>query len=225
MEKIRALAIDGPAGAGKSTIAKAVSRELNWIYVDTGAMFRAIALFLTERGTDTDSEEAVAAALDGVDIALRHENGEQRIFLNGRDVSAEIREEAVGNMASRVSVYPAVRNKLLLLQRQLAAAQPVVMDGRDIGTVVLPNADTKIYLTASAEVRAKRRLRELLLKGQSAELAEVQRDIEARDYRDMHRETAPLRQAEDAVLLDSSDMSAAEVQQKILSIVRNSLER
>ena len=225
MEKIRALAIDGPAGAGKSTIAKAVSRELNWIYVDTGAMFRAIALFLTERGTDTDSEEAVAAALDGVDIALRHENGEQRIFLKGRDVSAEIREEAVGNMASRVSVYPAVRNKLLLLQRQLAAAQPVVMDGRDIGTVVLPNADTKIYLTASAEVRAKRRLRELLLKGQSAELAEVQRDIEARDYRDMHRETAPLRQAEDAVLLDSSDMSAAEVQQKILSIVRNSLER
>lgn len=225
MEKIRALAIDGPAGAGKSTIAKAVSRELNWIYVDTGAMFRAIALFLTERGTDTDSEEAVAAALDGVDIALRHENGEQRIFLNGRDVSAEIREEAVGNMASRVSVYPAVRNKLLLLQRQLAAAQPVVMDGRDIGTVVLPNADTKIYLTASAEVRAKRRLRELFLKGQSAELAEVQRDIEARDYRDMHRETAPLRQAEDAVLLDSSDMSAAEVQQKILSIVRNSLER
>lgn len=225
MEKIRALAIDGPAGAGKSTIAKAVSRELNWIYVDTGAMFRAIALFLTERGTDTDSEEAVAAALDGVDIALRHENGEQRIFLNGRDVSAEIREEAVGNMASRVSVYPAVRNKLLLLQRQLAAAQPVVMDGRDIGTVVLPNADTKIYLTASAEARAKRRLRELLLKGQSAELAEVQRDIEARDYRDMHRETAPLRQAEDAVLLDSSDMSAAEVQQKILSIVRNSLER
>ncbi|KAB0576590.1 (d)CMP kinase [Fusobacterium naviforme] len=222
---MRALAIDGPAGAGKSTIAKAVSRELNWIYVDTGAMFRAIALFLTERGTDTDSEEAVAAALDGVDIALRHENGEQRIFLNGRDVSAEIREEAVGNMASRVSVYPAVRNKLLLLQRQLAAAQPVVMDGRDIGTVVLPNADTKIYLTASAEVRAKRRLRELLLKGQSAELAEVQRDIEARDYRDMHRETAPLRQAEDAVLLDSSDMSAAEVQQKILSIVRNSLER
>ena len=225
MEKIRALEIDGPAGAGKSTIAKAVSRELNWIYVDTGAMFRAIALFLTERGTDTDSEEAVAAALDGVDIALRHENGEQRIFLNGRDVSAEIREEAVGNMASRVSVYPAVRNKLLLLQRQLAAAQPVVMDGRDIGTVVLPNADTKIYLTASAEVRAKRRLRELLLKGQSAELAEVQRDIEAHDYRDMHRETAPLRQAEDAVLLDSSDMSAAEVQQKILSIVRNSLER
>lgn len=225
MEKIRALAIDGPAGAGKSTIAKAVSRELNWIYVDTGAMFRAIALFLTERGTDTDSEEAVAAALDGVDIALRHENGEQRIFLNGRDVSAEIREEAVGNMASRVSVYPAVRNKLLLLQRQLAAVQPVVMDGRDIGTVVLPNADTKIYLTASAEVRAKRRLRELLLKGQSAELAEVQRDIEARDYRDMHRETAPLRQAEDAVLLDSSDMSAAEVQRKILSLVRGSRER
>ena len=225
MEKIRALAIDGPAGAGKSTIAKAVSRELNWIYVDTGAMFRAIALFLTERGTDTDSEEAVAAALDGVDIALRHENGEQRIFLNGRDVSAEIREEAVGNMASRVSVYPAVRNKLLFLQRQLAAAQPVVMDGRDIGTVVLPNADTKIYLTASAEVRAKRRLRELLLKGQSAELAEVQRDIEARDYRDMHRETAPLRQAEDAVLLDSSDMSAAEVQGKILSLVRGSRER
>ncbi|MDQ0152913.1 cytidylate kinase [Moryella indoligenes] len=225
MEKIRALAIDGPAGAGKSTIAKAVSRELNWIYVDTGAMFRAIALFLTERGTDTDSEEAVAAALDGVDIALRHENGEQRIFLNGRDVSAEIREEAVGNMASRVSVYPAVRNKLLFLQRQLAAAQPVVMDGRDIGTVVLPNADTKIYLTASAEVRAKRRLRELLLKGQSAELAEVQRDIEARDYRDMHRETAPLRQAEDAVLLDSSDMSAAEVQRKILSLVRGSRER
>lgn len=219
-QKIRALAIDGPAGAGKSTIARAVSRELGWIYVDTGAMFRAIALFLMRRDVNSDDEAEVSEAVRQATVSLQHENGEQQIFLNGENVSAEIRTEAVGNMASAVSVYPAVRSQLLELQRKIAESQPVVMDGRDIGTVVLPDADTKVYLTASVQVRALRRFKELQEKGQSCDLAEIERDIEARDYRDMHRETAPLRRAEDAMLLDSSDLTAAEVRAQILELVK-----
>ncbi|MGP1348935.1 MAG: (d)CMP kinase [Stomatobaculum sp.] len=220
-QKIRALAIDGPAGAGKSTIARAVSRELGWIYVDTGAMFRALALFLMRSAVDAGDEAAVSGAVRDAVVSLHHENGEQQIFLNGENVSAEIRTEAVGNMASAVSVYPAVRSQLLELQRGIAASQPVVMDGRDIGTVVLPDADTKVYLTASVQVRALRRFKELQGRGQHCDLTEIERDIEARDYRDMHRETAPLRRAEEAVLLDSSDMSAAEVQARILELVKS----
>ena len=219
-QKIRALAIDGPAGAGKSTIARAVSRELGWIYVDTGAMFRAVALFFLREGISADDAEGIRERIGGVNVTLGHENGEQQVFLNGENVSGLIRTEEVGNMASACSVYPEVRQKLLELQRSLAEQQPVVMDGRDIGTVVLPDADTKVYLTASVEVRARRRFRELMEKGAACDIAEIEKDIRERDWRDMHRETAPLKQAEDAVLVDSSDMTAAEVTEKTLSMVR-----
>ena len=217
---IRALAIDGPAGAGKSTIARAVSRELGWIYVDTGAMFRAVALYFLREGVDADNAGAIREKVSEVSVTLGHENGEQQVFLNGENVSGLIRTEEVGNMASACSVYPEVRRKLLELQRALAEQQPVVMDGRDIGTVVLPDAETKVYLTASVPVRAQRRFKELQEKGISCNLEEIEKDIRERDWRDMHRETAPLKQAEDAVLVDSSDMTAAEVTERILSLVR-----
>ena len=219
-KKIRALAIDGPAGAGKSTIARAVSRELGWIYVDTGAMFRAVALFFLREGISADDAAGIRERIGGVNVTLGHENGEQQVFLNGENVTGLIRTEEVGNMASACSVYPEVRQKLLELQRGLAEQQPVVMDGRDIGTVVLPDADTKVYLTASVEVRARRRFRELMEKGAACDIAEIEKDIRERDWRDMHRETAPLKQADDAVLVDSSDMTAREVTEQILSLVR-----
>ena len=218
--KIRALAIDGPAGAGKSTIARAVSRELGWIYVDTGAMFRAVALFFLREGISADDAGRIRERIGGVNVTLGHENGEQQVFLNGENVTGLIRTEEVGNMASACSVYPEVRQKLLELQRGLAEQQPVVMDGRDIGTVVLPDADTKVYLTASVEVRARRRFLELMEKGAACDIAEIEKDIRERDWRDMHRETAPLKQAEDAILVDSSDMTALEVTEQILSLVR-----
>ena len=219
-QKIRALAIDGPAGAGKSTIARAVSKELGWIYVDTGAMFRAVALFFLREGISAEDAGGIRDRIGGVTVTLGHDNGEQQVFLNGENVSGLIRTEEVGNMASACSVYPEVRQKLLELQRSLAEHQPVVMDGRDIGTVVLPDADTKVYLTASVEVRARRRYKELMEKGAACDIAEIENDIRERDWRDMHRETAPLKQAEDAVLVDSSDMTAAEVTEQILSLVR-----
>ena len=219
-QKIRALAIDGPAGAGKSTIARAVSKELGWIYVDTGAMFRAVALFFLREGISAEDAGGIRDRIGGVTVTLGHDNGEQQVFLNGENVSGLIRTEEVGNMASACSVYPEVRQKLLELQRSLAEHQPVVMDGRDIGTVVLPDADTKVYLTASVEVRALRRFRELQEKGAACDIAEIENDIRERDWWDMHRETAPLKQAEDAVLVDSSDMTAAEVTEQILSLVR-----
>ena len=219
-KKIRALAIDGPAGAGKSTIAKAVSRELGWIYVDTGAMFRAVALFLLREGVKADNKEAVRRAVPGAEVTIRYENGEQQVLLNGENVSGMIRTEEVGNMASACSVYPEVRERLLELQRSLAEREPVVMDGRDIGTVVLPDAETKVFLTASVRVRAMRRYKELTEKGAVCDLKEIEKDIEERDYRDTHRETAPLARAEDAVLVDSSDMTAREVTDRLLSLVR-----
>ena len=219
-KKIRALAIDGPAGAGKSTIAKAVSRELGWIYVDTGAMFRAVALFLLREGVEASDKEAVRRTVPGAEVTIRYENGEQQVLLNGENVSGLIRTEEVGNMASACSVYPEVRSKLLELQRNLAAREPVVMDGRDIGTVVLPDAETKVFLTASVPVRAMRRYKELTGKGVACDLKEIEKDIEERDYRDTHRETAPLARAEDAVLVDSSDMTAREVMERLLSLVR-----
>ena len=219
-KKIRALAIDGPAGAGKSTIAKAVSRELGWIYVDTGAMFRAVALFLLREGVKADDKEAVRRAVPGAEVTIRYENGEQQVLLNGENVSGMIRTEEVGNMASACSVYPEVRERLLELQRSLAEREPVVMDGRDIGTVVLPDAETKVFLTASVRVRAMRRYKELSEKGVVCDLKEIEKDIEERDYRDTHRETAPLARAEDAVLVDSSDMTAREVTDRLLSLVR-----
>ena len=214
------VAIDGPAGAGKSTIAKLVAKELNFIYVDTVAMYRAIALFLLNKGISKDDEKAIADVCGEIDIEIKHADGLQQVWLNGQDVSAEIRREAVGNMASATSVYSCVREKLLSLQRDIAATQDVIMDGRDIGTCILPNAQAKIYLTASVSTRAKRRYQELCEKGVSCDLEEIKKDIEDRDYRDMHREISPLKQAEDAVLVDSSDMTIEQVVERIVEICR-----
>lgn len=214
------IAIDGPAGAGKSTIAKKVAKEMGFIYVDTGAMYRAMALYILQHGIDEKNEQAIAAVCDDIDVALRYESGEQRVLLCGEDVSKEIRREEVGNMASVTSVYGCVRKKLVSLQQQLAAKEDVIMDGRDIGTCVLPQAPLKIYLTASVETRAKRRYKELCEKNVTCDLAEIMKDIEERDYRDMHREISPLKQAEDAVLVDSSDMTIDEVVTTIITLAK-----
>lgn len=214
------VAIDGPAGAGKSTVAKAVASGMGFIYVDTGAMYRAMALHFIRCGIDPSDEMAVAAACAGADVTIRYENGAQQVILNGENVSGLIRTEEVGNMASATSGYAPVRAKLLELQRNLAKSADVLMDGRDIGTCVLPDADLKIYLTASSLVRAKRRHKELLERGETESLEEIERDIRERDYRDMHRELSPLKQAEDAVLLDSSDMTLLQVVECIQSMIR-----
>lgn len=212
------IAIDGPAGAGKSTIAKRVAKELGFIYVDTGAMYRTIALYLLTNQVDCEQEEQLAAALDNIEISIAYENGEQQMLLNGDNVTGRIRTEEVGQMASRSSAKPIVRAKLLALQRSMAASSDVLMDGRDIGTMILPDAQLKIYLTASTAARAKRRYLELQEKGETCSLEEIEKDMEERDYRDMHRKTAPLRQAEDAVLVDSSDMTIQQVVERIKAL-------
>ena len=214
------VAIDGPAGAGKSTIAKRVAKEKDFIYIDTGAMFRAMAIHFLRCGIAADDHEKISEAVKGVNVTISYENGEQQVFLNGENVTGQLRTEEVGNMASASSVVGDVRAKLLELQRNLAATANVVMDGRDIGTVVLPNADVKVYLTASVEVRAQRRYKELIEKGLSADIEQIKKDIEERDYRDMNREIAPLRQAEDAVLVDSSNLTIEESAQAILSLIK-----
>ena len=214
------IAIDGPAGAGKSTIAKRVSSELSFIYVDTGAMYRSIALYLLRKDISAADVEAVKAALEDIEIAIQYVNGEQHVLLNGEDVSGQIRTEEVGNMASQSSALPCVRAKLLELQKKLAREHDVVMDGRDIGTNILPDAQLKIYLTASVDTRAYRRYKELREKGRECDLKAIKKDIEQRDYQDMHRETAPLMQAEDAIYLDSSDMTIDQVVEKIKSLVK-----
>lgn len=214
------IAIDGPAGAGKSTIAKRIARRLGYIYVDTGAMYRAMAYYLIQNQVDAADQEAIAAACQHADISICYQDGEQVVLLNGENVNAYLRTEAVGNMASVSSVVPEVRKKLVELQQKLARETDVVMDGRDIGTVVLPDADVKVYLTASVETRAKRRFLELQEKGESADLAKIAADIEDRDYRDMHRDISPLRQAEDATLVDSSDMTIDQVVERILELCR-----
>ena len=214
------IAIDGPAGAGKSTIARRVAKEKGYIYVDTGAMYRAIGLYFMNEGVDAENAAAVLDALAAIQVEIKYEAGEQQVYLNGKNVSKKIRQEAVGNMASKVATKQAVRDKLLDLQRNLAATQDVVMDGRDIGTFVLPNAELKIYLTASVDTRADRRYKELVEKHMPADLEEIKRDIEARDYQDMHREIAPLVQTQDAVLIDSSDMTIEQVVQKILKLYK-----
>ncbi len=214
------IAIDGPAGAGKSTIAKAVAGKMNLIYVDTGALYRAMALFMVREGIDLQDAEAVIRKCQEADITIRYEGGVQVVLLNGENVNGFLRTEEVGHAASFVSVIPRVRENLLELQKRLAAESDCVMDGRDIGTCVLPHADRKIYLTASSAVRAKRRYDELTAKGESCDLKKIQADIEERDYRDMHRETSPLRQAEDAVLVDTSDMTVEEVIDRILQICK-----
>ena len=212
------IAIDGPAGAGKSTIAKRLAKKLGFIYVDTGAMYRAMAYYFLQHNIDAKDENAIAAACPDVDVTITYENGEQQVLLNGENVNGVIRNEEVGNMASSTSVYPVVRKKLVELQRQLAKSADVIMDGRDIGTCVLPDAQVKIYLTASSATRAKRRYDELTEKGVSCDLAEIEKDIIDRDYRDMHREKSPLRQAEDAVLVDSSEMNIDEVVDAIYQV-------
>lgn len=212
------IAIDGPAGAGKSTIAKRLAKKLGFIYVDTGAMYRAMAYYFLQHNIDAKDENAIAAACPDVDVTITYENGEQQVLLNGENVNGVIRNEEVGNMASSTSVYPVVRKKLVELQRQLAKSADVIRDGRDIGTCVLPDAQVKIYLTASSATRAKRRYDELTEKGVSCDLAEIEKDIIDRDYRDMHRETSPLRQAEDAVLVDSSEMNIDEVVDAIYQV-------
>lgn len=214
------IAIDGPAGAGKSTIARRVAKELSFIYVDTGAMYRAIALYHLREQVDTDSETAVKDALKKIDISITYKNGEQQVLLNGENVSGQIRTEKVGNMASKISAIPCVREKLLDLQRELACKNNVVMDGRDIGTRILPEAQLKIYLTASADARAERRFKELTEKGISCSLEEIKQDIIKRDDQDMNRAIAPLTQAKDAIYLDSSNMTIDEVTEKIQSMVR-----
>lgn len=214
------IAIDGPAGAGKSTIARAVAEKKNIIYVDTGAMYRAMALYIIRKGLDGNNAEEVAKACQDADITIAYENGEQVVYLNGENINAFLRTEEVGSMASKTSPQPAIRRKLVELQQQLATSNDCIMDGRDIGTCVLPNAQLKIYLTASSAVRAKRRYNELSAKGESCDLNKIQADIEERDYRDMNREESPLRQAEDAILVDTSDMTTEEVISKIMDLCR-----
>ncbi|MBO4981612.1 MAG: (d)CMP kinase [Lachnospiraceae bacterium] len=216
------VAIDGPAGAGKSTIAKAVAKKLGLIYVDTGAMYRAMALFMLRELVDPRDGDAVSQKCKEADITIDYENGEQVVFLNGENVNGFLRTEEVGNMASVISVQPAVRKKLVELQQALAKKRDCIMDGRDIGTCVLPDAQVKIYLTASSHVRAQRRFDELAAKGQKCDLEQIRQDIEERDYRDMHREHSPLRQAEDALLVDTSDMTVEEVIAHITEICERS---
>lgn len=214
------IAIDGPAGAGKSTIAKKIARKLNFIYVDTGAMYRAMALFMIRNGIGPDETERIGEKCREADISIRHENGEQVVLLNGENVNGLIRTEEVGNMASVSSADAKVRKKLVELQQKLAESADVVMDGRDIGTCVLPGADVKIYLTAGSAVRARRRYDELTAKGELCNLEEIEKDIIERDHRDMTREISPLRQAEDAVLVDSSDMTIEQVVETVIALVR-----
>ena len=214
------IAIDGPAGAGKSTIAKMAAKKLDFIYVDTGAMYRAMALYFLRREIDAKDEKKIAEACEHINVTIAYQEGEQQVLLNGENVNAFIRTEEVSMMTSNTSKYPAVREKLLYLQRELAAANNVIMDGRDIGTCVLPDAELKIYLTASASERAKRRYLEQKERGVESDLAQIEMDIIARDEQDMNREIAPLKQAEDAIYLDTSDMTIEEVVTKIVSLVQ-----
>ena len=197
------IAIDGPAGAGKSTIAKRLAKELGAIYVDTGAMYRAMAYYFIQKGVDKDDIDTITKLCKDVEVSISYENGEQQVILNGENITGFIRQETVGNMASATSVYPVVREKLVELQRQLAARENVVMDGRDIGTVVLPDANVKIFLT-----------------GEKCDIDAIEKDIIERDHRDMTRETSPLKQADDAVLLDSSDMTIDEVVDRMKQLVK-----
>lgn len=216
------IAIDGPAGAGKSTVAKAVAKKLGFIYVDTGAMYRALALFFIRRHIDAGETEKIETMLDEIQVSLDYDDsGVQQVFLNGENVTSQLRREEVGKMASAISALPFVREKLLGLQRDLAKNSDVVMDGRDIGTHILPDAPLKIYLTASVEARAKRRFDELCEKGESPSLEQVAMDIRQRDENDMTRAIAPLRQAEDAVYLDTSHMDIPQVIQSVMDLYEN----
>ena len=213
------VAIDGPAGAGKSTVAKAVAKEQGFIYVDTGAMYRAMALYFIRNEIDSSDEAAICARLNEIEIALTYEDGVQQVILNGENVSGLIRTDLVSMTTSNISKYRLVREKMVELQQEIARTADVVMDGRDIGTVVLPNADIKLYLTASSRVRAERRYKEMVEKGTTQTLDEVEQDIIARDYQDMNRAVDPLRCAEDATVVDSSELTFEETVQAILRVV------
>ena len=216
------IAIDGPAGAGKSTIAKLAAKELSFIYVDTGAMYRTIGLYMTRIGVDLNDREAVAAHVQEAQVSISYQDGEQQVLLNGENVSSLIRGEAVGAMASAVSRHPEVRGHLLDLQRKLARECDVLMDGRDIGTCILPNADLKIFLTAAPEVRAQRRYLEQKSKGENCTFEDVLKKVIDRDYQDSHREVAPLKRADDAMLVDTSKLT---IQESADTIVRLAKER
>ena len=218
MSKKLTIAIDGPAAAGKSTIAKIIAKKYGYTYIDTGAMYRSVAYYTKQRNIDWLDEKSVCSVLADMSLKMTPQS---EVFLNGENVNGVIRTEEVGNMASATSVYPVVRTKLVELQRELASTCSVIMDGRDIGTCVLPNAEVKIYLTASSATRAKRRYDELTAKGISCDLNEIEQDIIDRDYRDMNRETSPLKQAEDAVLVDTSEMNIAQVVEEINKIYKN----
>ncbi len=213
-----AIAVDGPAGSGKSTVAKMVARKLGIIYVDTGAMYRTVALHCTQENIPLEEEAAVVAALDGLNMRIQPDTEGQRIFLNEEDVTAKIRTAGIGKGASVVAAYQKVRERMVELQQEMAQEQSVIMDGRDIGTVVLPHAEVKIYLDADAGERARRRVGELEAKGETADFEEIKKMIIQRDYNDMHREHSPLKKAEDAISLDSTGMSIEEVLQAILDI-------
>lgn len=212
-------ALDGPGGAGKSTIAKAVAKSLGYVYVDTGALYRSIGLYCTRNGIDPGNASEVELVLGDISVELCYDNGEQKVVLNGEDVSKLIRTNEISMAASAVSAIPKVREFLLDLQRDIAAKNNIIMDGRDIGTVILPNAQVKIFMTASAEVRASRRHKELLEKGQDISYEKVLEDINQRDYNDSHRATAPLKQAEDAVLLDTSEMNIEQAVEEVVRII------
>ncbi|WP_458787651.1 (d)CMP kinase [Vallitalea sediminicola] len=215
------IAIDGPAGAGKSTIAKKIAKKLDIIYVDTGAMYRAFGLYCIRNNILSDQNDTINNILDDIDISISYIDGEQQVILNDENVNEFIRDEEVGKMASEISVNKNVRLKLVELQRNLASKKSVVMDGRDIGTYVLPNATTKIYLTASVEIRAERRHKELIEKGISRDLESIKDEINKRDYRDMNREFAPLKKADDAKEVDTSNLSIDEVVNEILKMINN----
>lgn len=218
---MNSIAIDGPAGAGKSSIAKALSKRLGYIYIDTGAMYRAVALFFLENDVKDGTDSRIESLLEKLEISIKYEDGAQKVILNGEDVTGKLRLEEIGKLASKFSAIGSVREKLVALQRKLAQKENVVMDGRDIGTVVLPNADLKIYLSASSKVRAKRRYLELLEKGHTdLDINEIEDEIIKRDEADMNREISPLKQADNAYYLDSSDMTIDEVVSKILSMVK-----
>ncbi len=214
------IAIDGPAGAGKSTIAKQVAQRKGYIYVDTGAMYRGLAVHFLKNHIQPEDQAGIIRACKDASVTIGYADGQQQVYLNGENITGMLREEAVGDMASKSSPIPEVREKLLMLQRTLAKEKDVVMDGRDIGTNILPEADVKVYLTASVETRAKRRYDELTAKGVSCSMEQIAADIKKRDHRDMTRDTAPLRQAEDAVLIDSSAMTIEEVTEEILKLCR-----
>lgn len=224
-EKYISIAIDGPSGVGKTSIAKKIAREKGYLYIDTGAMFRALSVYFLGRGIKAEDEEAIGRSLKDVHLDIRYEDQTQHMIVNGEDVTSKLRTEDVSRAASVISQFRTVRSRLLEMQRELAASADTVMDGRDIGTVVLPNATLKIFLTARPKVRAERRYKQLLELGQldGATLESITKDIEERDYRDSHREIAPLKAADDAVIIDTSDISIEEVEAAILRALQNKI--